>query len=100
MKKLPSGTKHGKCSFKIAFKIFFRDVFGRADADNSIEGFAGPKFEKIIDLDPALPFQPGGANALARNLRLFRTEREAERAHPVIFRRVQHQRPPTTAHIE
>ena len=44
--------------------------------------------------------EPGGGDALARELRLRLRERHAERAHAVVSRRVQDERSPAAADVE
>jgi hypothetical protein len=54
MEKLTAGTEQLEGSGKIIIKAFFRNMFGRADAGDAIEGFAGPELEKVFHCDAAL----------------------------------------------
>ncbi len=82
MKKLPAGPKHGEGPFEISVKVFLRNVLGRTDADNTIETLLAAVFEKVFHFDPAPTFQASGANTLARNLRLLRTQRQPSALTP------------------
>src|SRR5689334_4562936 len=75
-------------------------MFGRAYTGDAIKSFSRANLEEVFHFDAALACQPCGANALARNFRLMRAERESESLDSVICGRVHDQRAPAASQIE
>ena len=76
------------------------DVLDHADARDLIERLVSGERAIVANLDRHGVRQAGSGNALARQRRLWLTQRDPGRVNSVLTRRVNDQRTPTAADVE